>query len=61
LADPDARALALAGSVASGAAKDGLRVEQVETRLVDDMLLHGRLAGLPFQPEALEALENGVR
>ncbi|UHD15409.1 DUF4390 domain-containing protein [Thiocapsa bogorovii] len=47
-------------SVAAGAAKDGLRVEQVETRLVDDTYFMNAMLDYRFSPEALEALENGV-
>lgn len=52
--------LFLLASVAFGAAKDGLRVEQVETRLVDDMFFMNALLDYRFSTEALEALENGV-
>lgn len=52
--------LLLLTSVPSGAAKDGLRVEQVETRLVDDMFFMNALLDYRFSTEALEALENGV-
>ncbi|RKT45148.1 DUF4390 domain-containing protein [Thiocapsa rosea] len=47
-------------SVEAGAAKDGLQVEQVETRLVDDMFFMNALLDYRFSAEALEALENGV-
>ena len=52
--------LFLLASVAFGAGKDGLRVEQVETRLVDDMFFMNALLDYRFSTEALEALENGV-
>jgi hypothetical protein len=47
-------------SVASGAAKDGLRVAQVETRLVDDIFFMDAVLDYRFSTEALDALENGV-
>ncbi|EGV18381.1 DUF4390 domain-containing protein [Thiocapsa marina] len=50
----------LLGSFASAAAKDGLRVEQVETRLVDDTFFMDALLDYRFSSEALDALENGV-
>lgn len=52
--------LFLLASVAFGAAKDGLRVEQVETRLLDDIFFMNALLDYRFSTEALEALENGV-
>ncbi len=47
-------------SIPSGAAKDGLQVEQVETRLVDDIYFMNAVLDYRFSTEALEALENGV-
>ncbi len=52
--------LLLLTSAASGAAKDGLRVEKVETRLVDDTFFMNAVLDYRFSTEALEALENGV-
>ncbi|WP_296695864.1 DUF4390 domain-containing protein [Thiocapsa sp. UBA6158] len=52
--------LFLLASVAFGAARDGLRVEQVETRLLDDIFFMNALLDYRFSTEALEALENGV-
>ncbi|WP_300970922.1 DUF4390 domain-containing protein [Thiocapsa sp.] len=52
--------LLLLMSAASGAAKDGLRVEKIETRLVDDTFFMNAVLDYRFSTEALEALENGV-
>lgn len=52
--------LLLLMSAASGAAKDGLRVEKIETRLVDGTFFMNAVLDYRFSTEALEALENGV-
>ncbi len=50
----------LLGMLAPAAAKDGLRVERVETRLVEGTFVMDALLDYRFSAEALEALENGV-
>ncbi|CRI63518.1 conserved exported hypothetical protein [Thiocapsa sp. KS1] len=50
----------LLGMLAPAAAKDGLRVERVETRLVEGTFVMDALLDYRFSTEALEALENGV-
>ncbi len=50
----------LLGMLAPAAAKDGLRVERVETRLVEGAFVMDALLDYRFSAEALEALENGV-
>lgn len=50
----------LLGMLAPAAAKDGLRVERVETRLVEGTFVMDAVLDYRFSTEALEALENGV-
>ena len=50
----------LLGMLAPASAKDGLRVERVETRLVEGTFVMDALLDYRFSAEALEALENGV-
>jgi hypothetical protein len=52
--------LLLLGVLAPVWAQDGLRVERVETRLVDGTFVMDAMMDIRFSAEALEALENGV-
>jgi hypothetical protein len=50
----------LLGGVVPASAEEGLSVEQVETRLVDNVYIMSATLDYRFSAAALEALENGV-